>query len=162
MTLKEGAVGFAVLGSLAAVAIPVFLRELHASRLVEAIDGTARLGTAAVAHAAQRRVVDAFPPSAPLTPAAVPRAKLELDPAGTWDGPTWKALAFRPAPEDAPHAFAFAFDRQASDARSSFVARAHGDLDGDGRTSTFEIRGHASATEPPRLEPGSYVEAELE
>lgn len=164
MTWKEGAIGFAVLGSLAAVAVPVFLRELHASRLVEAIDGTAQLGVGAVAHAEGKRVIEAFPPAAALTPPEVPRGRLAADPVGAWDTPTWRALRFRTAPRDAdaPHAFAFAFDSERTEARSTFVARAHGDLDGDGRTSTFEVRGRATATEAARLEPGGYIEAELE
>lgn len=164
MTWKEGAIGFAVLGSLAAVAVPVFLRELHASRLVEAVEGTAQLGASAIAYAEGKRVVEAFPPAVGLTPPQVPRGKLAVDPPGAWDAPTWRALHFRRAPRDAetPHAFAFAFDSERTEARSTFVARAHGDLDGDGRTSTFEVRGRATATEAARLEPGGYVEAELE
>jgi hypothetical protein len=93
-----------------------------------------------------------------LTPAAPPRGKKEADPPGTWEHPTWKALAFRPSPEGVPHAYAFSFDGQPA----AFVAQARGDLDGDGILSTFEIRGSARAGQKPEVAPGMVVEAELE
>jgi hypothetical protein len=147
--------GVSLLGTIAAVAIPTCARELHASRLVEPTDGLARMSTAAVAYAAQNQ---RFPESAPLTPSVPPRGRKEADPPGTWDGPTWKALDFRPAPEGVPHAYSFAFESTGG----GFVARARGDLDGDGILSTFEVRGVAPPGETPRVEPGMYVEAELE
>ncbi len=154
-TPVEMAIGFAVIGSVAAVAIPAFVRELHASRFVEPVDGLQRIGAAAVAYAEKN---GRFPESAPLTPAVPPRGKKEADPPGTWDTPAWKALDFRPAAEGVPHASAFSF---ASDG-ASFVAQARGDLDGDGVLSTFEIRGFARSGEPPQVVPGMYVESELE
>ena len=165
LSAVEAAVAFAIGGSLLAVAVPAFVRELHASRFAEPVEGLARMGQGALAFAAGRPAKDAFPPSAPLTPAAPPRGTRELDPAGAWDHPSWVALKFRAAPEGVPHAFAFAFDAVPATAgatRSAFVARAHGDLDGDGMRSTFELRGHAQDGEPAVLEPGMYVENEVE
>jgi type II secretory pathway pseudopilin PulG len=151
----ELAIGASLLGSVAAVAVPVFVRDVHASRLTEPVDGLARIGKAAVAHAEAH---GSFPPSAPLTPATPPRGTKEADPPGTWDAPTWVALGFRPSPEGIPHAFAFSFESTGD----TFVAQARGDLDGDGILSTFEIRGAAHPGSPPAVEPGMYVEAELE
>jgi type II secretory pathway pseudopilin PulG len=157
-TPVELAVGVAILGSLLAVAVPAFSRDLHASRFVEPTEGLARLGAAAVAYA---EVNERFPDSAPLTPAAPPRGKKEADPPGTWDGATWKALAFRPSAEGVPHGYAFSFE--STSGGSAFVAQARGDLDGDGVLSTFEIRGLAKhAGGKPVVVPGMYVEAELE
>src|SRR3954454_14500214 len=132
-TPVEIAIGVAVLGAIAAVGVPAFVHELHASRFVEPTDGLSRIGHAAIAYAEEN---GRFPESAPLTPATPPRGKKEADPPGTWDTPAWKALGFRPAAEGVPHAYAFSF---ASDG-TSFVAQARGDLDGDGVLSTFEIR----------------------
>jgi hypothetical protein len=157
-TPVELAIGAALVGSLLAVAIPAFLHELHASRFVEPTDGLARLGASAVAYA---EVHSRFPDSAPLTPASPPRGKTEADPPGTWEGPTWKALAFRAAAEGVPHAYSFSFE--SAGAGSAFVAQSRGDLDGDGILSTFEIRGDARrGDQKPTVAPGMYIEAELE
>jgi hypothetical protein len=160
----EAAVGAAIVGSVLAVAVPSFVRELHASRLTEPVSGLERLGAAAVAYAQGRAAGEAFPASAPLTPSVVPRGERVVDPPGTWDAPTWRALGFQAAAEGEPHAFAFGFDSVLTPSRGSFVAHAHGDLDGDGVTSTFEVRGHTVDGEPTgaALEPGMYVENEVE
>jgi hypothetical protein len=71
-----------------------------------------------------------------------------VDPAGTWDHPTWRRLDFA---ETDPHGFSFEFISELGRERSTFIARAHGDLDGDGVTSTFEITGESTATEAPTL-----------
>jgi len=150
--------------TLLAVAVPTFAREVHRSRFVEAVDGLNRIGAAAVAYAADRPVAQAFPPVAPLTPTVPPRGRCEPDPAGTWDGPTWTALAFQPAPPGVPHCFAFGFDSALSAARSTFRAHAHADLDGDGVPSTFEVTGHSIAGDArgPALDRGMYVDSEVE
>lgn len=144
---------------------------MHGSRLAEPIAGLGAIGEGALAYAASAPVERAFPPSVPLTPTRPPRGVLAADPPGTWQAPTWVALHFPPPrasgrafADGEPHAFAFAFDSALSRARSNFAASAHGDLDGDGIASTFEIRGHvvtgdvAGAT----VEPGMFVQDELE
>ncbi len=163
LTAVEAAIVFAIGGSLLAVAVPAFVRELHASRFAEPVEGLQRMGQGALAYAtAHPAARDALPASAPLTPVAPPRGTREVDPPGAWEHPSWVALGFRAAPEGVAHGFAFAFDAAPGAARSSFVARAHGDLDGDGVRSTFELRGHAQDGEPPVLEPGMYVDSEVE
>lgn len=151
----ELAVGVALLGSVAAVSVPTFVREVHASRFVEPTRGLARIGASAVAYAEAH---GRFPDSEPLTPPVPPRGKKEVDPPGTWDGPTWTALEFRPTPEGVPHAYSFEFESSGD----AFVARARGDLDGDGIFSLFEIRGAMGPGVAPHVVPGMYVEAELE
>jgi hypothetical protein len=167
----EAALGFAIFGSVLAVAVPAFVRDVRSSRFAEPTEGLAALSESAVAYAASRPVGQAFPASAPLTPVHPPRGILAADPFGTWETPTWQALGFPPPrssgrafAEGQPHAFSFAFDITLSPARSSFVAHAHGDLDGNGVTSTFEIRGHDVEGDPagPAVEPGLYVEDSLE
>jgi len=163
LTAVEAAVVFAIGGSLLAVAVPAFVRELHASRFAEPVEGLQRMGQGALAYAAAHPAAkDAFPPSAPLTPATPPRGTREVDPPGAWDHPTWVALGFRASPEGVAHAFAFGFDAAPGPTRSTFIGRAHGDLDGDGVRSTFEVRGHAQDGEPAVLEPGMYVDSEVE
>jgi hypothetical protein len=162
LSAVEAAVLFAIVGSLLAVAVPAFVRELRASRFVEPVEGLQKIGAGALVYAQDKPAGAAFPPSAPLTPASVPRGTREVDPPGVWDHPTWKALGFRAAPDGLPHAFSFGFDTTLGPTRSTFVAHAHADLDGDGVRSTFELRGHAQDGEPAALDPGMYVESEVE
>jgi len=158
MKAIEAAVGIALGGSLLAVAVPAFVRNLSFSRLDEATSGLALIGAHAVQGARGKACDAAFPESAPLTPASVPRGKPAVDPdPDPWQQPTWRALDFRPSAPGVAHSFSFAFDNQ----KTSFVAHAHGDLDGDGQTSTFEIRGVCENGQA-RLEPGMYVDQEVE
>jgi type II secretory pathway pseudopilin PulG len=170
--LVELAIAFALFGSLLAIAVPTFVREVHASRLVEPVEGLERLGASAVAYAREHtaapadgaQAARAFPPSAPMTPSVPPRGRCEVDPQGAWDGPTWSALAFQPVPSGSPHCFAFAFDSTSSPAKATFRAHAHGDLDGDGIPSTFEVTGRYVEGDPrgPMLDPGMFVDSEME
>ena len=163
----EVAIAFALVGSLVAIAVPTFVREVHASRLVEPVEGLERLGASAIAYAQENAATvgaPAFPPSTPLTPASPPRGHCEVDPPNAWDSPTWMALGFRPVPAGTPHCFAFAFDSVLSPAKSTFRAHAHGDLDGDGVSSTFEVTGRSIEGDPlgPALDPGMFVDSEVE
>jgi hypothetical protein len=151
----EIALGVAVIGSLLAVSVPAFVRNLHASHVIEAVDGLAKIQSGAVAYAHANG--NALPPSAPLTPASVPRGTRAADLPGVWDHPSWRAVDFRAAPENVPHAYAFAIDSSSSE----LVARSHGDLDGDGIVSTFEVRVRQES-DGMRAVAGMYVEAELE
>lgn len=165
LSMLEVAALISIGGSLLAVAVPAFVRELHASKLTEATLGLARIGEGSSNFAALRKLSgdkDVFPGAAPLTPATPPRGKLEIDPPGTWNGGTWKALNFQPVPEGTPHAYAFEYESGPIGSGMYFVARAHGDLDGDSQQSTFEIRGTFDASGTTKIDPGMLVEAELE
>lgn len=140
----------AVVGSVLATALPAFVRNLHASELVEPIDGLNRLASRASALAASRPLVEAYPESVPLTPAVVPAGSRVLDPPGTWDHPTWRLLDFQ---FDVPHSYSFSFESKNGQDVASFVARANGDLDGDGSLSEFEIRGETRAGGTPTVGP---------
>ena len=156
LTPIEAAIAFALGGSILAVAVPEFVRGLHASRLAEPVDGLKRIASAAVSLASGAD--HAFPPSAPLTPQDVPRGVRADDPPGVWDQPTWRALSFG---FDHAHAFSFAFESSQAGPTARFRATAHGDLDGDGVLSTFEIEGEADAN-GARILPGMYVDREVE
>jgi hypothetical protein len=160
----ELAIAFALVGSLLAVAVPSFVREVHASRLVEPIDGLQRIGTSAVAYARLQPVARGFPGSAPMTPPVPPRGHCQPDAPDAWDHATWRALDFRPAAAGVPHCFAFQFDSSLSSTKSTFKAHAHGDLDGDGIPSTFQISGQyiEGDARGPALDPGMLVDSEVE
>lgn len=150
LTPLELAVVVSLGGTVAATMIPTFLRNVHASRLSEPVDGLKRIAAHATLRAAGLPTESAYPESAPFTPAVTPRAELTLDPPGTWDGPTWRALDFS---FDAPHAYSFSFESTDGEARSTFVARARGDLDGDGVMSSFSIAGSVTRGAEPTIEP---------
>ena len=158
-TFVELAVLIAVGGSTFAVMIPSFFHNLHASRLSEAIHGVQAIGSGAVAYALNKDMLEAFPPSAPLTPADVPRGRRMVDLPGSWDHLTWAALGFSMSDE---HYFSFSFESKNSAEFSFFLARAHGDLDGDGERSTFELRGEMRDAHGPRLLPGLFIDREIE
>lgn len=170
VTPIELAVAFALVGSVLAVAVPTFVREVHSSRMTEPIDGLRQIGDSALQYAREHPLPvtaqggQGFPPSAPMTPAVPPRGRCEPDPPGAWEDPGWRALAFRPAPAGSPHCFSFQFDSTTTTGRSTFVAQAHGDLDGDGITSTFQISGQDVDGDPrgPVLDPGMFVDSEVE
>lgn len=170
----EFAAVFAVAGSLLAVAVPAFFKNLTASKLSEPIEGLDRMVTGAVAYAATHPQEISFPPSAPLTPAEVPRGVRVVDPPDAWRHLTWLSLGFgfdpcarKPATCTTPrteHAFSFKFDSELDPATLAmrFTATAHGDLDGDGVVSTFEVRGDRIPGKPARVLPGMFIDREVE
>jgi hypothetical protein len=129
---------------------PAFLKNLRASRLTEPLDRLGFIASRATALAAGRPVEFAYPGSAPLTPATVPRGELLADPPGTWDHPTWRSLGFR---FEEPHAFSYSFESANGPEHSTFRATANGDLDGDGNLSTFVMSGEIARGGAPHTDP---------
>jgi type IV pilus assembly protein PilA len=150
VTPLEAASGVAILGSVLAVGVPSFVKNLHASRLVEPVDGLERIGARATALAAQKPAEFAYPPSVDETPEQVPRGKPALDPPRSWDKPTWRLLDFS---FSLPHSYSFAFESHNTPGHATFYAVAHGDLDGDGLESTFEISGESKDGAEPLVFP---------
>jgi hypothetical protein len=157
----ELAAAFAIGGSALAVAVPAFFRNLSASKLSEPVEGLDRMVTSAVAYAQAHPQEISFPPPAPLTPAQVPRGVRTVDPVDAWEHLTWRSLDFR---FTEAHAFAFKFDSETDPATATmrFTATAHGDLDGDGALSTFEVRGERVPGQPARILPGMFIDREVE
>ena len=155
MTALEAAVAFAVIFGVLAAAVPACIRALRLSRTAEAAENlnvilvsTARLR----ADSPQTALA-----STPLTPSTVPRGDTALDPAGTWDHPTWKAIGFSLSE---PHWYSYRIEMD-RDVRTPVHVMAFGDLDGDGVLSTFErsaIREGTAIVPQPAL----IVTAELE
>jgi hypothetical protein len=144
----EAALGVAVVGSVLAVGAPAFVRNLHASRLVEPIDGLEKIAAAAAMFAETRSPLSgpAYPPSVGQTPKAVPAGQPTVDPPGTWSHPTWVRLGFG---YERAHSYSFEFESETRGKRSRYRASARGDLDGDGDSSEFSIKGEASEGQKP-------------
>lgn len=167
-TLIELMIVVAILGILAAVAIPAFVRYLRRSKTTEAVDKLAYLFRQSSVYITAERVgrgmggavlAVQFPSTQALTPATVPAGVRTLTPAASWDTPTWQALSF--AISD-PHYYAYAYDSAGTGTSAQFTARAVGDLDGDGVTSTFERAGMLNAQREVQGSQGIYMERELE
>ncbi len=150
LTAVEAAVAVSLGGSILAVSIPAFVRNVHASYVSEATRGVAELSSRAAARLEAAGSVTALPDTAPLTPSSVPRGVRVQDPPGTWEHPTWRALDFH---FDSPHAYSFAWDAERAEPLAKFRAHAHGDLDGDGILSSIEIDGTFRPGQPTELSP---------
>lgn len=138
----------AVAGSVLAATVPAFVRDLRASRLSEPAEALNRIALHATSYAVGRPVRVAYPASVGLTPAKVPAGQRVVDAPGTWDHATWRRLDFR---MNEPHGFSYQFESRNARGTSTFAARAYGDLDGDGVTSTFELMGESRDGEEPRI-----------
>lgn len=149
-TPLQAAFVFAVVGSVLAVAVPTFLENSRTSRLAEPLEGLQRIAERASALAAGAPAEFGYPESAPRTPARVPQGQRVLDPPGTWDHPTWRRLGFS---WDVEHSYSFEFESRSEPGRATFVARAYGDLDGDGVESRFEISGETRDDGEPIVYP---------
>ncbi len=149
----------ALLGSTAAVFIPSFLQNLHASRFAEPLEGLQHLAAHATMQSASSPSRFAYPPSAPRTPERVPAGKSQVDPLGTWGHSTWRLLGFE---KTEPHFFSFEFESESADEGAHFVARAYGDLDGDGELSRFELYGETRRGQQPIVYPSVRLQREIE
>lgn len=148
LTPVEAAVAVSIGASVLAVVIPSFARNVHASYVSEATSGVSSLAARASALLEAAGSPAALPDAAPLTPSSVPRGTRTVDAPGVWDHPTWRALEFG---FESAHAYSFAFDAEKAPEFAKFGARAHGDLDGDGTTSTIQIDGNFRPGAPTAL-----------
>ncbi len=148
-TLIELMIVVAIIGVLAAVAVPSFMKYMRKSKTAEArqflqkIYSQARVYYLETYGAPQAglTVPHQFPKSVALTPAescclggldkCTPSAAL-------WTDPTWIALHFS---VDDGHYYRYEFVSSGVGTTSQFTARAMGDLDCDGKLSTFELYG---------------------
>lgn len=136
-----GVVGAAMIGLLAAVAVPAFMKYIKKSKTTEARQYVKRIYDGARAHYLDAPANSAsFPKtSTPITPplgtCCAQGGKCAPDPE-LWAHETWRQLRFSIGD---PHYYSYQYE-VAPDGQS-FTARAHGDLDCDGEYSTFEMYG---------------------
>jgi type II secretory pathway pseudopilin PulG len=168
-------VAVAIVGILSAVAVPAFIKNARKAKTSEAMVHLNRIYSSsrtyilephmppgsAVARAPQ------FPEPEAITPTAACciTADTRCAPNGAqWStSPTWNALMF--SVED-PHYFRYAYESTGSAAPgvgSNFHAQAFGDLNCDGKLSTFELYGEwSSADHDVHGSAGFYIENPLE
>jgi type IV pilus assembly protein PilA len=153
-TLIELMIVVAIIGILAAVAIPAFMKYIRRSKTSEATMNIRKIFDSSVSyfegeHADRGGTILAkqFPTTSVLTPATsccggagdkcVPNA-------AQWQtSSTWNALNFS---VDDPHYYRYRYDSTGTGTGSQFTAGAHGNLNCDATESTFERIGTVDAT----------------
>jgi len=169
-TLIELMVVVAILGVLAAAAIPSFVKYIRRSKTSEAVMNIRKLYDGSVAYYVRDPGVrngsiipHQFPASAATTPlagtcCASPGRKCAPNPA-LWQDPTWAALGFA---VDDPFYYSYQYVASGSDATSQFTARVMGDLDCDNRFSTYERTGRIDSQRNVTGGAGLYVVNDIE
>lgn len=143
--VADGPAAAAVIGAMAAVAVPAFVQYVNRSKSAQARVNVTTLFTAAMLARLEEKPLSA----APLTPPADPCADgggSYTATAATWSHPTWKTLGFAPIGEQY---YRYAFEPGEGQA---FVVRAVGDLDCDGVQSTYERAADAEGQALPERE----------
>lgn len=171
-TLVELMVVVAIIGVLAAVAVPSFIRYIAKAKTAEADTQIEKISTGARTYYMDQHVgqdIDSatisqkFPASEAPTPAlsccsggadkCVPVATI-------WQTPTWNALQFS---INDPHYYRYEFESAGSGLTAEFTARAIGDLDCDNDLSTFERYGWVEvAGNDMTIQSGTYKVKRLE
>ncbi len=152
----------AIIGILAAVAVPAFLKYIRRSKTTEAILVVRKIYDGEVAYFREDHVTisgvrasSQFVSAGPL-PSAAPQSKRVWV---NWDTPDWQALNVS---LDSPVNFSYTALSFGVDINASFTARAQGDLDGDSTTSLFERVAHIDSTGEVVGGAGLYKFNELE
>ena len=155
-TLIELMIVVAIIGILAAVAIPAFMKYIRRSKTTEATMNVRKLFDSSVSyyeeeHATQAGVIVAkqFPLTQASTPAlgacaGQPGGKCvpATYAADFQTSQTWNALNFS---VDDPFYYSYSYTSVGVDSASAFTASANGDLTGNGTYSTFERVGTINA-----------------
>jgi type IV pilus assembly protein PilA len=145
-SLVELMIVVAIIGILAAVAIPAFVKYIRRSRSMEGLGNLRRVYDAEVLYYARDFVdrdgggIENQFVAASRNPVTVPAgAKVIAD----WSANEWVLLKFS---LDSPTLYSFTAVASGIGIASQFTARAEGDLDGDGTSSLFERTGSINAS----------------
>jgi type II secretory pathway pseudopilin PulG len=126
----------AVVGVIAAVSIPAFVKYQRKSESTEARMMLMRMYSGATEHAMDAGAVPAASagPTPPLGTCCQQGGTCQPNPAWWADEP-WRSLKFS---VDDPHRYSYEYK---ADGSGGFTVLAHGDLDCDGTYSTFSMKG---------------------
>jgi type IV pilus assembly protein PilA len=162
----------AIIGILAAVAIPAFMRYIRRSKTSEATMNLRKLFDSSVAYYNEQhagRDGDIVAQQFPLAMASTPGSPASACAAGEstkiapsdayWSAPSWQMLNF--AVHD-PHYYVYTYESAGTGKESMFTARANGDLDCNNVYSTFERVGTVNDHNYVTGGAGIYAQGELE
>jgi len=169
-TLIELMIVVAIIGILAAVAIPAFMKYIRRSKTSEATMNIRKIFDSSVSyfereHADRAGIIHErqFPNTVGLTPQNPCTGTLNAEkfvPKKTyWVSPTWQALNFSLSD---PHYYAFEYVALGTNTGAQFTARAIGDLNCNSTFSTFERVGTVDGSLNVMGGGGIYTENELE
>jgi len=147
-TLIELMIVVAIIGILAAVAIPAFIKYIRKSKTVEATEGLDKVNAGAKQYfqadhydTSGNLQDKAFPGAGSVTPSGRcclnTGAKCPAN-AANWAGSPWRELHFQLAD---PHYFQWDWQAGGTATGATYTASAYGDLDCDGITSTYKFLG---------------------
>ncbi len=169
-TLIELMIVVAIIGILAAVAIPAFMKYIRRSKTTEATMNLRKIFDSSIAYYTEEhasRGGNILPRQFPTTVVSTPPGKAcagntsqkILPTSNMWNSPTWQGLTF--AVED-PFYFQYSYDAANTGNAAQFTARASGDLNCDALFSTFERIGTIDAENNVNGGAGIFKENELE
>ncbi len=150
-TLIELMIVVAIIGILAAVAVPAFMKYMKRARTTEAAPNLKKIFDGAKGYFEKGQQTDQagallphkFPTSASLTPANKCCSQAGGKCVNTdWENATWSTIGFEIAD---PHVFQYRFDSDGEGTDAKFTAGAHADLDCDDIFSTYERTGTVDA-----------------
>ena len=163
-TLIELMIVVAIIGILAAVAIPAFLKYIKKAKTTEARLNIAKIVTGEVSYYDEEKVqsngtiIQKYFVAAAAAPATNPPGVNKAT--FNWDGnAAWAALKFG---TDSAVLFNYTTITAGVDTTAAFTARAQGNLNGDALYSTFERTGYHNANNQMELGSGIYILNELE
>jgi prepilin-type N-terminal cleavage/methylation domain-containing protein len=155
-TLVELMIVVVILGILAAIAIPAFIKYIRQSKTSEAKENLGYIYKGFITYYQEEHTLAGgdvatlyFPAAAggPL-PAAVPKGARTTIAAAAWDADaTFGAIRFS-VTEPLYYQYTSTTTSAGPGENASFSAIAHGDLDGDGTTSTFQREATVITGEP--------------
>jgi len=172
-TLIELMVVVAIIGILAAVAIPAFMKNARKAKTAEATTNVKKLYDGARSYFEEtnnaRGNINPLPPQFPRTATTATQPGLTVccasaskkcapDPT-LWTEPTWQALKFS---MDDPHYYSYTYTGAGVANAATFSATANGDLDCDTTYSTFEMVGSVQADGTVTGQAGFFKDLELE
>ena len=151
-TLIELMIVVAIIGILAAVAIPSFIKYMRKAKTVEATESLDKLKVGAKTYYSVEHyntnmnlLAKQFPTSGTITPATpcCGQASDRCVPGPTtFDAQNWRGLKFQ---MDEPHLYQYGWTSTGTDTTSAYTAEAAGDLDCDDSYSSYKMLGKGLA-----------------